>query len=78
VIEKIASRFKTADGQEHPTWNAARKHQTGLDLAETIRAAAPSLSGAQVAGLVKAINSAWNVSRRGKVKPLGDIGVSLK
>jgi hypothetical protein len=78
VIEKIASRFKTADGQEHPTWNAARKHQTGLDLAETIRKAAPSLSGAQVAGLVKAISSTWNISRRGGEKLRGDIEESRK
>ncbi len=68
VIEKIASRFKTADGQEHPTWNAARKHQTGLDLAETIREAAPSLSSAQVSELVQAISRIWHVSRRGSKK----------
>ena len=67
MIEKIASRFKTADGLEHPTWNAARKHQTGLDLAETIREAAPDLPQPQVADLVDAIFKAWHVSRRGVV-----------
>lgn len=65
MIEKIASRFKTIDGKEHPTWNAARKHQTGLDLAETIRATAPDLSESRVAKLVSAISSAWHISRKG-------------
>lgn len=65
MIEKISSRFKTADGVEHPTWNAARKHQTGLDLADTIRSAAPSLSKAKVADVVLAIFQKWHVSRRG-------------
>lgn len=66
TIEKIASRFKTIDGKEHPTWNAARKHQTGLDLAETIRTAAPDLSESKVAKLVSAIASTWHISRRGE------------
>lgn len=65
MIEKIASRFKTIDGKEHPTWNAARKHQTGLDLAETIRATASDLSEAKVAELVNAIFSTWHISRKG-------------
>lgn len=68
MIEKIASRFKTGDGKEHPTWNAARKHQTGLDLADTIRKAAPSLPEPKVTELVEAIASTWNISRRGEKK----------
>lgn len=65
MIEKIASRFKTIDGKEHPTWNEARKHQTGLDLAETIRATAPDLSDSKVTELVNAIFSTWHISRKG-------------
>jgi len=68
MIEKIASKFRTIDGKEHPTWNAARKHQTGLDLAETIRATAPNLPESRVAEMVNAITSTWNVSRRGAKK----------
>lgn len=68
VIEKISSKFKTADGIEHPTWNLARKHQTGLDLADTIRAAAPDLSDAKVSELVFAIFQTWHVSRKGAKK----------
>lgn len=56
--------FKTPDGVEHATWNAARKHITGLDLLETLREAGPGLSDEQLTGLRDAVLAAWNVSRR--------------
>lgn len=56
--------FKTPDGAEHPTWNAARKHLTGLDLLDTLREAGPGLSEEQLILLRDRILSGWNVSRK--------------
>ncbi len=56
--------FKTPDGVEHPTWNAARKHLTGLDLLDTLREAGPGLSEAQLLALRDQVLASWNVSRK--------------
>ena len=64
MIERIASKFRTPDGAEHPTWNAARKHQTGLDLLDTMREAGPDLTAEQLARLRNAVVRIWHVSRK--------------
>jgi len=64
-IAKGAPTFRTPDGVEHATWNAARKHLTGLDLLETVREAGPDLAEAQVIAIRDAILARWNVSRKG-------------
>lgn len=56
--------FKTPDGVEHLTWNAARKHLTGLDLLSTIREAAPNLAELQLLAIRDRILADWNVSRK--------------
>jgi len=61
---KSAAAFTTPDGREHSTWNAARKHLTGLDLLETLREVAPSLANDQLLALRDAVLASWNVSRR--------------
>lgn len=66
MIEHIKSRFRTHDGMEHPTWNAARKHMTGLELAETIRSAGPDLSNEQLIRLAEAVLKSWYISRKKK------------
>lgn len=64
--QRIASSatFKTPDGAEHPTWNAARKHLTGLDLLNTLREAGPDLAEDQLLALRDRILAGWNVSRK--------------
>lgn len=66
--ERIAAAgrrtFKTPDGVEHDTWNAARKHLTGLDLLETLRAAGPDLADEQLRTLRDRLLADWNVSRK--------------
>lgn len=66
--QRIASSatFKTPDGAEHPTWNAARKHLTGLDLLNTLREAGPDLGEKQLLALRDRILAGWNVSRKTK------------
>lgn len=59
-----AQAFKTPDGVEHPTWNAARKHLTGLDLLDTLREAGPGLAESQLVALRDAILAGWSVSRK--------------
>lgn len=56
--------FKTPDGVEHPTWNAARKHLTGLDLLNTLREAGPALAESQLLAMRDRILAGWNVSRK--------------
>lgn len=56
--------FKTPDGVEHATWNAARRHLTGLDLLATLREGAPSLSEEQLIELRDRVMASWNVSRK--------------
>ena len=56
--------FKTPDGVEHPTWNAARKHLTGLDLLNTLREAGPDLAESRLVALRDHILVGWNVSRK--------------
>lgn len=58
--------FKTPDGAEHPTWNAARKHLTGLDLLATLREAGPDLEERQLVALRDRLLSVWHISRKGK------------
>jgi hypothetical protein len=57
--------FKTPDGVEHATWNAARKHLTGLDLLDTLRETGPGLPEDQLIALRDSILATWNVSRKG-------------
>lgn len=56
--------FKTPDGVEHVTWNAARKHLTGLDLLDTLREGAPDLAEEQLVALRDHLLAGWNVSRK--------------
>lgn len=56
--------FKTPDGAEHATWNAARKHLTGLDLLNTLREAGPDLTESQLLALRDAVLAKWRVSLR--------------
>jgi hypothetical protein len=56
--------FTTPDGIEHPTWNAARKHLTGLDLMDTLRQAGPELEESQLSALLNAVLASWHVSRK--------------
>lgn len=65
MIEKLPAKFLTQDGKQHPTWNAARKHQTGLDLKETMRSAGLGLSDSQLTVLLETVLESWNVSRKG-------------
>jgi len=58
--------FKTPDGLEHATWNAARRHLTGLDLLDTLRKAGPGLSDRQLLALRDGLLESWNVSKRTK------------
>lgn len=51
--------FRTPDGIEHKSWNAARKHLTGLDLLATIAAAGPDPVSVR-----DAVMAEWHVSRR--------------
>jgi hypothetical protein len=54
--------FRTPDGAEHKTWNAARKHLTGLDLLQTLQE-----TGLGLVEATKARDSVmrhWNVSKR--------------
>ncbi len=63
-IAPSATTFKTPDGVEHPTWNTARKHLTGLDLLNTLREAGPGLAEAQLVALRDRVLADWNVSRK--------------
>ena len=63
-IAPSAPAFKTPDGAEHPTWNAARKHLTGLDLLNTLREAGHGLAEAQLIALRDRVLADWNVSRK--------------
>lgn len=64
--------FRTPDGMEHETWNAARKHLTGLDLLETIRLAAPDLAEARLVAIRDHIQASWSVSRRKQFEERND------
>lgn len=64
--------FKTPDGAEHPTWNAARKHLTGLDLLDTLREAGPGLTEPQLVALRDALLARWNVSRKSECNARGN------
>lgn len=51
--------FTTMDGVTHKTWNAARKHLTGLGLLRTIQG-----SGPDPVSIRDAVMREWRVSRR--------------
>lgn len=66
-ITPAAPTFTTPDGVKHETWNAARKHLTGLDLLNTLREAGPDLSESQLIALRDKVLDGWNVSRRAAI-----------
>lgn len=51
--------FKTPDGASHKSWNAARKHLTGLDLLATIQK-----SGPDPVSVRDAVMREWHISRK--------------
>lgn len=59
--------FTTPDGTVHLTWNAARKHLTGLDLLNTLREAGPDLAESQLLALRDRVLEGWNVSKKSDV-----------
>lgn len=63
-IAAWGNEFWTPDGTAHRTWNAARKHLTGLDLLETLREAGPNLSEPYLIGLRDAVLRGWYISRK--------------
>lgn len=64
--------FKTPDGVEHATWNAARKHLTGLDLLATLREAGPDLAESQLVAMRDRLLENWHVSRKASPSPAID------